>query len=89
LRLFCSGVYFTTLDPDLNSKTKILKNNFDDGSVANNDNFRYKADNFVAVNIPNDKVEKVGNTKRDIFVVKDDVKLNEHPHYIAKYPGQK
>jgi hypothetical protein len=72
------------MNPDLNSKTDILQNNFDDGSVANNVNFRHKADAFVAVNIPNDMVVKVENTKRDIYVVKGDVKLEEYPHHIAK-----
>jgi hypothetical protein len=87
LRLFCSGDYFTTLDPVRNSKTDILQNNY--GSLANNDNKRNKADAYVAVDLPNNKVKKVENISRDIYVFKGDVKLGEHPHHIAKNPKRK
>jgi hypothetical protein len=77
------------MEPALHSKTEILENNYDDGPVANNDNIRDKADAYIAVYLPDDKVEKVENTSRDIYVVKGDVKLDEYPHVIAKNPTQK
>ncbi|KAK3749699.1 hypothetical protein QZH41_014972 [Actinostola sp. cb2023] len=87
-RRFGTGVYFTSLDP-YNDPKSILLNNYDDrGRVTNSKRLWAKIEWVVEVCIDEDKVEKVEEGNRDVYLYPDgDVDLTKYQWKVYKNPN--
>ena len=82
LFFFFSGVYFTSIDP-YNDPKSILLNNYDDaGRVINCKRLWTKIEWVIEVSLPKDKVVKVAESNRDVYLFEGDVDLREYQHRI-------
>ena len=86
---FFSGVYFTSIDPGNDPKT-ILLNNYDDrGFVINSQRLWAKIDWVIELKMDMNKVKKVKNSNRDVYLHEGDVDLNNHRYSIYKNANTK
>lgn len=83
---FFSGVYFTSIDPYNNPKD-ILLNNYDDaGHVINSKKLWEKVKWVVEVTLPKNKVKKVEEANRDVYLFEGDVNLKGYQYKIYENP---
>ena len=86
---FFSGVYFTSIDPSNDPKT-ILLNNYDDrGFVINSQRLWAKIDWVIELKMDMNKVKKVKNSNRDVYLHEGDVDLNNYRYSIYENPNTK
>ena len=88
---FFSGVYFTSLDPELHDPKELLYNNYDDaGQVGTSKRLWAKLEWVVKVEMDVNEVEKTKNDRnRDVYLYKGNVNLNNHQYKIYKNPNIK
>ena len=87
--LFFSGVYFTSIDPS-NDPKKILLNNYDDaGQVVNSQRLWAKIGWVIELKMDINKVKKVINSNRDVYLYEGDVDLNNYQYTIYENPNTK
>ncbi|CAH3046870.1 unnamed protein product, partial [Porites lobata] len=76
------GVYFTFIDPS-NDPKKILLNNYDDaGQVVNSQRLWAKLDWVIELKVDRNKVKKVKNSNRDVYLYEGDVHLENCQYSI-------
>ena len=86
---FFAGVYFTFIDPS-NDPKKILLNNYDDaGQVVNSQRLWAKLDWVIELKVDRNKVKKVKNSNRDVYLYEGDVHLENCQYSIYKNPNTK
>ena len=81
------GVYFTSIDPYHHPKHILLNNYDDDGNVINNRRLWAKVEWVVEVFLPEDEVEKVAGSNRDVYLFEGDVYLEEYEYEIYENPN--
>ena len=85
---FFKGVYLTSLDPRLHVQKEILINNYDDaGQVQRSERLWAKPEWVVELKMDKNEVEKIKNSKGDVYLHEGDIDLKKCQEYsIYKNP---